>query len=305
MKHIYIIILLLPALLYGQKTAQWETKFYFEDAAGNRDTITVGYDDEANYKYNPDFGEVDIKDVPWDSVFEVRAGHGDAGVHLEEVLSKKIIGGIKKQNPDSDGCRPSELLRMFVRVKHLPLTITWDSTNYNNVCHDGNYIAPHDLDGIFSNLWFTDTIGFPVLPPYFCLSSQSAYVLNSIRNELYDWFNAYIVVENADGTLDSLYALNLHPPAKNHPSTPCKSTVAVEEISPDHTDIKVYPNPGQTTVYLGYTDRLRWELTDTQGKKIAIGSDPWLEIGELPQGVYFLNIHISDRVITKKVVKSD
>jgi hypothetical protein len=52
MRLIYIIIFLLPVLLYGQKTAQWETTFYFEDAAGNRDTITLGYDEDANNTYN-------------------------------------------------------------------------------------------------------------------------------------------------------------------------------------------------------------------------------------------------------------
>jgi hypothetical protein len=105
--------------------------------------------------------------------------------------------------------------------------------------------------------------------------------------------------------LDTLYPLNFYSFPKGFAATPCRDYVAVEDISPDHTDIKVYPNPGQTTIYIGYTDRLRWELTETQGKKIAVGSDPWLEIGGLPLGVYILNIQISDRVITKKAVKAD
>ncbi len=297
MRHIYIFIFLVPVLLQGQKIAQWETKFYFEDAAGNRDTITVGYDDEANYKYNPDFGEVDIKDALWDSVFEVRAGHQEAGVLLDEILSKKIIGNIEKLTP----CGLPERIRMFVRIKHLPLTITWDSTDFNNECHGGGFFAPHYYHEIIYNQWFIGNSG--EVAPYYCLSQQSACVLDSVGTEYH--LNAQLTIKNADNTLDTLYPLNLYTFPIGHEASPCRDYVAVEEISPDHTDIKVYPNPGQTTVYIGYTDRLRWELTDTQGKKLAIGSDPWLEIGELPQGVYFLNIQIRDRVITKKVVKVD
>ena len=120
-----------------------------------------------------------------------------------------------------------------------------------------------------------------------------------------NYLNGFITIKNADNTLDTLYPLNLYTFPIGHEASPCKGSVDVKDVSLDNTDIKVYPNPGQTTVYIVYTDRLRWELTDTQGKKIAIGSDPWLEIGELPQGVYILNIHISNRVITKKVVKAD
>ncbi len=301
MRYIYIFIFLVPILLQGQKTAQWETKFYFEDAAGNRDTITVGYDLDANFTYNPDFGEVDIKDVPWDSVFEVRAGQKDAGVIHDVILSKKIINRSFKSRYDIGCDYGGEVIRIFVKAKYLPLTITWDSLYFSTVCHNGSYLAPHYLTEIIYNQWFIGNSG--EVAPYYCLSQQSACVLDSVGNKYY--LNAQLTIKNADNTLDTLYPLNLYTFPIGHEASPCKGSVDVKDVSPDHTDIKVYPNPGQTTVYIGYTDRLRWELTDTQGKKIAIGSDPWLEIGELPQGVYFLNIHISDRVITKKVVKAD
>lgn len=302
MRHIYIIILLLPVFLYGQKTAQWETKFYFEDAVGNRDTITVGYDEDANNTYNPDFGEVDIKDALWDSVFEVRAGHDEAGIIPDVILSKRIIGRGYEKSPHFNDCYyGGGVIRIFTKVKYLPLTITWDSVDFSSGCHDGDFLAPHAYHEIIDNQWFIGNSG--EVAPYYCLSQQANSVLDSVGTEYH--LNAQLTIKNADNTLDTLYPLNLYTFPIGHEASPCRDYVAVEEISPDHTDIKVYPNPGQTTVYLGYTDRLRWELTDTQGKKIAIGSDPWLEIGELPQGVYFLNIHISDRVITKKVVKVD
>lgn len=112
-------------MLHGQKTAGWEIKFYFEDVVGNRDTIIVGYDRDANYTYNPDFGEVDIKDVPWDSVFEERAGHPESSIEPDAILSKKIIGHGEEKSPYYDNCfSGSFVIRIFAKVKYLPLTIT-------------------------------------------------------------------------------------------------------------------------------------------------------------------------------------
>ena len=73
MSTIYKIIAccILPFCLYGQQAAFFETTIYFEDAVGNIDSVVVGMDEEANFEYNPQFGEADIE-APWDSVFEVR-----------------------------------------------------------------------------------------------------------------------------------------------------------------------------------------------------------------------------------------
>ncbi|GAB4497385.1 MAG: hypothetical protein OHK0019_30910 [Saprospiraceae bacterium] len=55
----------------------FEMLIYFEDAIGNKDTVIVGYDPDANtYDVNPQFGEVWL-DTPFDSVFEVRVSHSD------------------------------------------------------------------------------------------------------------------------------------------------------------------------------------------------------------------------------------
>src|SRR5690606_28427272 len=132
MKRIYyIIMMIIPMSIYGQKTAQWETKFYFEDAIGNRDSLTIGYDTTANVVYNPEFGEENIRDVPWDSVFEVRAGRYESDRNLNLPLSKTLVAKLFIYN--SISCYlPESPIRMFVKIKHLPVTITWDSTHYQD-----------------------------------------------------------------------------------------------------------------------------------------------------------------------------
>lgn len=32
------------------------------------------------------------------------------------------------------------VIRVFIKVKYLPLAITWDSSDINNGCHDGDFL---------------------------------------------------------------------------------------------------------------------------------------------------------------------
>ena len=85
--------------------------------------------------------------------------------------------------------------------------------------------------------------------------------------------------------------------------SPCQKPVSVQDVQEDDVGLKVYPNPAQTMVYIESQDRLRWTLTDIQGKQRLTGIDPWLDISELQEGIYFLSIFIGNRIITKKIVK--
>ena len=296
--------MIIPMSIYGQKTAQWETKFYFEDAVGNRDSLTVGYDTTANVVYNPDFGEENIREVPWDSVFEVRAGRQESdrnpNLPLSKTLVAKLFTGI------SDGrCYFSESpVRMFVKIKHLPVTITWDSTHYQGYCNGGSYLAPHEMGSLFLNWWFTDTaVWWPKPPEFACLSTQSSYVLHSFTETTKIWVN-YLLDQNTDGSVDTIYAVNFYGWFPEYDEfSPCRKKVSVQDVQAQDVELKVYPNPAQTMVYIESQDRLRWTLKDIQGRQRLAGVDPWLDISDLQEGVYFLTIYIGDRIITKKIIK--
>lgn len=85
-KTIIPILFLVQVWLNGQPTAMFEATIWFEDAAGNRDSIVVGYDTLATEDIDPAFGEAEITS-PFDSVFEVRAGSTD--FIYQKKLSKK------------------------------------------------------------------------------------------------------------------------------------------------------------------------------------------------------------------------
>jgi hypothetical protein len=55
--------------VYGQ---QFSFQMFFTDAAGNKDTITLGYDLAATDSIDAAFGEINILSVTRDTVFDVR-----------------------------------------------------------------------------------------------------------------------------------------------------------------------------------------------------------------------------------------
>jgi hypothetical protein len=108
---------------------------YFEDALGNRDTVTYGYDSLANQNINPIFGEVNIRGSAFDSIFEVRGSD--------------ISGYQFQTNPTVHGytsifCNIYPVVQyqsMIIYAKHWPVTITWDSTYFEEECYDWTHIT--------------------------------------------------------------------------------------------------------------------------------------------------------------------
>jgi hypothetical protein len=117
---------------------QFSFQMYFKDAIGNRDTLTLGYDTAATKFIDAAFGEVNIIGVPLDSVFDVR---------VTDELLNRFQGGVgtfhtKKQIIHYD-CDTPLYNRQSIDIfaKHWPVTATWDSTLFNNVCLKKSYFT--------------------------------------------------------------------------------------------------------------------------------------------------------------------
>jgi hypothetical protein len=87
--HIISTILMITfgvSPLRAQLQPEINFKMYFDDAAGNSDTVTFGYDSLARLYIDPNFGEIDLSSIPMDSVFEVR-GVASNGVSYQSKVS--------------------------------------------------------------------------------------------------------------------------------------------------------------------------------------------------------------------------
>ena len=142
-----IIILLIAGLcieVAAQQSPMFETNIFFEDARGNRDTISVGYDSLATFDLDTSFGEIEII-KPFDSIFEVRAGIFDP--RYREKLSKRIISGTEKIIGSPNDCFDGDNILFYIWAKYQPVKISWDrSTFKNNACVKGSLISNHFSD---------------------------------------------------------------------------------------------------------------------------------------------------------------
>lgn len=55
-----------------QAQEEFSFELYFEDGLGNKDTLILGYDQNATDSIDVMFGEVNIKNQPWNGILEVR-----------------------------------------------------------------------------------------------------------------------------------------------------------------------------------------------------------------------------------------
>lgn len=303
MKAIFILLMMIPALLFGQKTAMWETKLFFEDGLGNKDSITLGHDLNANSTYNPDFGEVNIKDQPWDSVFEVRASHNvGANAHTQpEVLSKKIIGRANGGlHPIYNCLFIRETLKFFVRVKHYPLKISWNSEDYHDFCNAKNYMTPH-ISPFANPLWFQDTINSSK-EDYACMYNEHEYVLEDLSK--YKYIN-FVLDTISESQLDTIHGFLLNFEINLSDFSPCQGTVGVKEQNQNELLVNIYPNPANSVINLEVSDNLSWEIYDIQGKLLKRGDAKTIDIADIKNGLYILQARTDKAIVMKKFIKTE
>ena len=124
MKKSLLILFLLPMYLTAQE--EFSFQLYFEDAVGNRDTVTVGYDDNATHAIETAFGEEDIKSLPWDNQCEVRITDFSKTFHTKKQIIKNHCGEFWNilEPIFIDIKNPQFPLTISCRLNPLPLSIT-------------------------------------------------------------------------------------------------------------------------------------------------------------------------------------
>jgi hypothetical protein len=181
MKYPIIYLILCIQLLSAQSSFLFESRVYFEDAAGNRDTIYIAYDTLANSEYNPTLGELHLNEA-FNPIFEVRASHLLAWDQnfRECILSKKIISAVEQYfDPMIPGrvCYGAEGIIFFIKAKYPPVKLSWDSTLFqktSRTCDSKSFFTP-DFNYHASNpfTW--------ILWPhkrFACAGKQSEFVVN-------------------------------------------------------------------------------------------------------------------------------
>lgn len=168
MKRLLFCCFLLPCQLYAQ---QFSFKLRFADAAGNRDTVTLGYDINGSNAINAAFGEQDITGQAWKNGLDVRAGNMwwkeyatgqsflqgknafvDAFINAQPMQSKtqvvKNVGGCQLGTVwKNDFWKVIPIIELDIKTSNWPVTAYWDHAAFNDNCRKGSVLTARHPGG--------------------------------------------------------------------------------------------------------------------------------------------------------------
>lgn len=282
---------------HTQQTAQFETTLYFEDAAGNRDSVVVGYDTLATREIDPEFGEAEIL-LPFDSIFEVRAGH--FRWPWREKLSKKIIDrGTPATGPFApEDCYSGLPVFIYIWAKHQPVKVWWDRTVFlERRCYRASALLNHWEDELAGPIWPDE-----IPPEYACLAAEDSIFFDMSEGYLLATpETARISLEKpVEGLgLQTIYGLRFFPASTPYDYSPCYWVTSTrEEEAP--APVSIFPNPTGGKAWFTLpegVEAMHWQLFGINGallreQRKTVASE--VELTGLPAGIYQLLIRGSD-----------
>lgn len=133
MKKITLIpyLLLISTFSFSQ---EFSFQLYFSDSAGNKDTITLGYDLNATSGIDLMFGETNIISTPLDTGLDVRISDEWANNFYNYLpgtyhTKKQIV---------YKSCGANPIISIDIFTNNWPVTATWDSTLFSANCRYGS-----------------------------------------------------------------------------------------------------------------------------------------------------------------------
>ena len=291
MKNLIFFLLFSP--LIGLSQPEFSFDLYFEDALGNRDTITLGYDPLATDGIDTFFGEENIISQPWDSILDVRIG--DKSYSLNNWSTENTY--LSKKQIISSYCENSIIsgrISIQFYAKNNPIKINWNSTFFEDSCKSRTIFYGHqsliefDVAGVVSPVLYGDSLFIKSYSYDISIQPEEFWVYHTITNPEYQ-IKKYSTLEKNIGVLQFLFQ-------KDNP-------LSLKPIS--IIDFNVYPNPvragGEITVPVGNN----YKLTDLSGKILQQGliEENKINIHNVVNGTYFLHVsNGNNNYITKVTI---
>jgi hypothetical protein len=255
---------------YAQQTPTFQFTMYLTDAKGNQDSIVLGYAPDAHsFDFiDPQYGEHDVTEVPFDTVLDVRV-YMFRYYNTSLYLDKQIV------SYECDGfASPADYLLIY--AKYPPLKISWDNDlfySYDYPCHDFAYICA-------DNGPFVDCYSCPSI-----MYLQFANYRNVTFEEYYGYTTTNVSLE--DGNIGAAY--NYYFGFLGMPwSTDVKDTGGMS--------LQIYPSIARESVQLvgDFGEEAGVRVLDVTGKEYPCVSNPTsegfsVEVAHLPSGMYMVH----------------
>jgi hypothetical protein len=133
----FIFALCQVSACYAQ---QFEFPIFFVDAAGNKDTLLLGYDPNATDEIDNAWGEQNIYGTPYKTGLDVRTGN-----EFKEQSSMGTPNPIfetKKQiMQDTCGGYHYPIIEIHIATNNYPVQSYWDHTPFLDSCYNGSVVT--------------------------------------------------------------------------------------------------------------------------------------------------------------------
>ena len=265
-KWIFILICLVSTFSFSQT---FSFEMYFEDATGQKDTITFGYDATATDSIDASFQETNIITQPWSNQFEARICVFETPYFSgEEFDTASVVGHLKKQINTED-CLDQSLYVSVIQLNNVvyPVTISWDHSLFTDQCRSNSIITDWHPGG-----WFDAIIGN---------NPQYPTILKDLDTAFYTHTSTHHIDNNQDTTDVLFFALgNIN-----------QVFVGLKELE---EDMSIYPNPTTGMINLNLNGNQHIQsvnLIDAHGHRfntpvISNGID----LSEFSSGIYFMEV---------------
>lgn len=288
MKKITLILscLFISSLLNAQ---QFSFKLFFRDAIGNKDTLTIGYDTNGSDTIDTGLGEINSISTPLDTTLDVRIT--DEWSNRGMLNTAKGTYHTKKQILKNKCGSKFSIQTIDIFTNHWPVTASWDSTLFNNVCRNGSFFTSINPGG-----WWDTGSPSDLYRVEFIKTSKVTFSSNSSNFFSYN----YEYKNDSNQRIPVFWMLF---------DDSSMLTIGLNEIPP-LPEVSIYPNPGQNKITVSYqfadgTPQLK--LTNNLGQEVSIEYfDNTLNIENLPEGLYFLTLSFQNgQNIKRKIIKNN
>ena len=281
--HTFLLIifsLTLPA-------QEFSFDLYFEDAVGNKDTLTLGYDSLATRFIDTAFGEQNIVSKTLVAPFDVRVTDEMERRSMGPQNTLTATFHTKKQIVHND-CdeRWFSVIDMNVYCENWPISVTWDKRLFDISCRIGTFLTP-----ITPEIWADSP--FPLVH----LSRQAGDTLERSDN---DAQNSY----TREGKWIQVFWLMVRDEKG--------FVISNNEIEMSKEKLRAFPNPShaQLTVSLNVKEEnmrnTSIEIRDLNGRlcmsDVLIGKSKTIDVSGLSKGLYFISVSNDAFQETKKMV---
>jgi len=135
MKYFILILFIFATQLVSCQ--EFVTQLFFEDAIGNKDTIEVGFDENATDTVDVEFGEINIIETPLDRIFDVRITN-EWDIRNGSFQTSLDTFHLKKQIAENSCNKGFEAISVDIKAKHYPVKIECKSSDFLIDCIKGS-----------------------------------------------------------------------------------------------------------------------------------------------------------------------